>query len=319
MNTPELKKKLAALWKETLNAPDDKISLILNGYFDPELVVYEEAAGGDLVAAIMGIPYDLGNSDCSVKALFLVGLATKSHFRSRGIMTRLLSKINDVAREKGFVFSFLIPPDEGLRKYFKDRGFVNGFYRVVDNYTSLHDFDNEYESILQEQKEKVADLKRNLFKSLKVGVYDVADADAQAVRDNIRSLIRNIETSQQDLQIIHSDLDIDLAIEYNMVAGGQIYYVKNASGGNLCCGFLHVLRIGCLHQQTFLVRFGKSMQGAFANQKVESISWHSPSHTFNRNGPHCSLDAYLRLFHERCPSVGCCLNHRTGLLARCSR
>lgn len=237
MNTPELKKKLAALWKETLNAPDDKISLILNGYFDPELVVYEEAAGGDLVAAIMGIPYDFGNSDCSVKALFLVGLATKSHFRSRGIMTRLLSKINDVAREKGFVFSFLIPPDEGLRKYFKDRGFVNGFYRVVDNYTSLHDFDNEYESILQEQKEKVADLKRNLFKSLKVGVYDVADADAQAVRDNIRSLIRNIETSQQDLQIIHSGLDIDLAIEYNMVAGGQIYYVKNASGAISAAAF----------------------------------------------------------------------------------
>lgn len=230
MNTPELKKKLAALWKESLNAADDKISLILNGYLDPDLVAYEEAAGGDIVAAVMGIPYDFGNSECHVKALFLVGLATKSHFRSRGIMTRLLSKINDTAREKGFVFSFLIPPDEGLRKYFKDRDFVNGFYRVVDNYTSLHDFDNEYESILQEQKEKVADLKRNLFKSLKVGGYDVADADAQAVRDNIKALIRKIESSQQDLQIIHSDRDMDLAIEHNMVAGGQIYYVKNPSG-----------------------------------------------------------------------------------------
>lgn len=229
MNTPDLKKKLSSLWREVFNASEDKISLILNSYLDLSLTEVEEV-DGEIVAAVMGIPYDFGNNDNHIRALQLVGPATKPQFRSRGIMTRLLAKINDKARREGFVFTFILPHEEGLRKYFKDRDFVNGFYRVVDNYTSLHDFDNEYESILMEQKEKVADLKRNLFRTLKVGVYDMADADAQQVRENIRTLIHNIEASQQDLQIIHSDHDIDAALEYNMLVGGQIYYVCNSSG-----------------------------------------------------------------------------------------
>lgn len=229
MNTPELKKKLAALWKESTKANDELVALILNQAFDPDLVEYEET-GGEIVAAVLGIPYCFGNADNAIKALYLVGIVTKSQFRSRGIMTRLLVKINEKAREKGFVFSFLIPGDEGLKKYFKDRGYVNGFYRVVDNYTSLHDFDNEYESILVEQKDNVAALKRNLYRSLKVGVYDMADTDADVVKENIETLIRKIEDVQQDLQIVHSSHDIKMAMEQNLVTGGQIYFVKNSSG-----------------------------------------------------------------------------------------
>lgn len=78
-------------------------------------------------------------------------------------MTRLLARINEKAREAGYVFTFLIPADEGLRMYYHDREYVNAFYRVVDNYTSLHDFDHEYESILMEQKEKVAQLKNAIL------------------------------------------------------------------------------------------------------------------------------------------------------------
>lgn len=229
MTTFELKKKLAALWKDNFNVGDDFVSLILDNYFDSDLLEYEEVSG-EIVGAVMGIPYRFGNVDNSVNALYLMGFATKSQFRSCGIMTRLLAKINDKARRKGFVFTFLIPHDEGLRKYFKNRGYVNGFYRVVDNYTSLHDFDNEYESILTEQKEKVADLKRNLYSSLKVGVYDRADADAVQVKENIETLIMHIEESQQDFQIVHSNRDVQMIIEHNMLAGGQVYFVKNASG-----------------------------------------------------------------------------------------
>ena len=229
MTTPELKNKLSVLWKENFNVSDELVSLILDRYFDSDLLEYEEISG-ELAGAVMGIPYRFGNAENSVNALYLVGLATKSQYRSRGIMTRLLAKINDKACKKGFVFTFLVPHDEGLRKFFKARGYVNGFYRVIDNYTSLHDFDNEYESILMEQKEKVADLKRNLYRSLKVGVYDPADADASQVIENIETLISQIEGAQQDLQIIHSSSDVHMIIEQNMLSGGQVYFVKNASG-----------------------------------------------------------------------------------------
>lgn len=229
MNESEIKKKLAKLWKDTFGDSDQYVSLIFNKNYYPEYCEFEEV-GGDIVAGLLGVPYEFGNSERRIKALYLCGLATKPQYRSRGIMTRLLARINEKAREAGFAFTFLIPDDEGLRKYYKDRDYVNGFYRVIDNYTSLHDFDREYESILAEQKDKVADLKRRLFASLRTGVYSPDNADANIVRDGIRGLIRELEDGQEDLQILHSDRDIWIIIDENRVSGGQIYYTANSSG-----------------------------------------------------------------------------------------
>lgn len=229
MNFTELKKKLSRLWKNTFNGTEEYVSLIFNNLFDPEYVVYEQE-GDEVVAAIIGIPYEFGNADHRVKGLYLCGMATVPQFRSRGIMTRLLAKINQKARETGFCFSFLICADAGLRKFFRDRDYVNAFYHVIDNYTSLHDFTREYESILLDQNDKVAELKRRLFASLKPGVFDPDAPSAADDREGMRTLIRGIEDTQQDLQLIHSDLDIDLIIEENSVSGGKIYYVRNGSG-----------------------------------------------------------------------------------------
>ena len=229
MDKQNLKKKYMQLWKDTFHDSDKYIDLIFNNYFDPNLAVYEEI-NGDMAAGILGIPYEFGNADNKLKALYLCGVATKPQFRSRGIMTRLLARINEKALEAGFVFTFLIPADEGLRKYYHDRDFVNAFYRVVDNYTSLHDFNREYESILAEQKEKVAVLKRRYFASLTSGKI-VSDADANdTVFEGVKTLISDIESAQGDLQIIHSPHDIDLLIQENAISGGNIFYVANSSG-----------------------------------------------------------------------------------------
>lgn len=239
MEVTEIKKKMARLWKETFHDSDEYVSLIFNSYFDPELVEIEEI-GGDVAAALMGVPYSFGNAERNIRGLYLCGLATKPQYRSRGIMTRLLAKINEKARQAGFAFTFLIPSDEGLRKYYHDREYVNGFYRVIDNYTSLHDFDRDYESFLMDQKEKVAELKRRHFASLKTGIYSPeSDADG-AIRDGIRTLIRGIEDGQQDLQLIHSDRDIDILIRENCISGGKIHYVCNSSGRVTAAAFTSV-------------------------------------------------------------------------------
>jgi len=229
MDLTEIKRKMARLWKETFHDSNDYISLIFDNYFDPELIEFEEI-GGDVAAALIGIPYRFGNAERSLPGLYLCGLATKPQYRSRGIMTRLLTRINDRARNAGFAFTFLIPSDAGLRKYYHDREYVNAFYRVIDNYTSLHDFDREYESILMDQKEKVAELKRRYYSSLKVAVYNPETDTDGAICDGIRSLIREIEDCQQDFQLLHSDQDIDILIQENQISGGKIHYVCNAAG-----------------------------------------------------------------------------------------
>jgi len=229
MDSKELKNKLSKLWKDTFHDSDDYVSLIFDNYYDPCFSECEET-GGDVVAGLVGIPYEFGNASRKIRGLYLCGLATKPQYRSRGIMTRLLDRGNDKAREAGFAFTFLIPADESLRKYYRDRDYVNAFYRVIDNYTSLHDFDREYESILMEQKEKVAELKRRYFMSLNASVFDRMADNAEVVREGIRALIRSVEDVQQDLQIIHGDRDIRLLINENVIDRGQIHYVTNSDG-----------------------------------------------------------------------------------------
>lgn len=229
MDSNELKNKLSKLWKDTFHDNDDYISLVFNNYYDLRFSEYEET-GGEVVAGLVGIPYEFGNAEKRIRALYLCGLATRQQYRSRGIMTRLLARVNEKAREAGFAFTFLIPSDDGLRKYYHDREYVNAFYRVIDNYTSLHDFNREYESILLEQKEKVAELKRRYYSSLKTSVFDHMAEDSESIREGIRALIRGIEDRQQDLQIIHSDRDIRLLISENVIDKGKIHYVCNQSG-----------------------------------------------------------------------------------------
>lgn len=226
MNEIELKKHFFQLWKETFHDSDEYISLIFNHYFSPELCAYE-MVDGQFAAGVIGIPYDFGNADRKVSGLFLCGLATKPHYRSRGIMTRLLVRINDIAKEKGFAFTFLTTPDTGLRLYYHDRDYVNAFYRVVDNYTSIHDFDLEYESILLEQKDKVLDIKRRHYHSLSVDSFDADNPLDDEVREGVIKMIREIESTQDNLQILHTESDLNVILKENSLSGGAIFVVRN--------------------------------------------------------------------------------------------
>lgn len=226
MDASELKIKIANLWKEIFHDSDDYISLIFDNYFNPDLIAYEEHQG-EIVAALLGIPYEFGNVENSLRGLYLCGLSTKPKYRSQGIMTRLLSNINEKALNQGFAFTFLIPSDEGLRKYYHDREYVNAFYRVVDNYTSLHDFDLEYDSILLEQKEKVAALKKRYYESLKTDMISRSTKTDKDVVNAVIRLIKGIEDAQVDLQLRHSEKDLENIIKENRISGGEIHFAFN--------------------------------------------------------------------------------------------
>jgi GNAT superfamily N-acetyltransferase len=235
LSNTDLKRKMIGLWKSTFHDSDAYISLVFDTYFDPELVEYE-LDGGELVAALLGIPYEFGNVDHKVKALYLCGLATQPQHRSRGIMTRLIDRINDKARAAGYAFTFLIPVDAKMRNYYYDRGYVNAFYRVIDNYTSLHDFDREFDSVLMEQKGKVYELKKKAFQALQTGYINQEQTDEDAVK-GIASLIKNSEQNQSDFRIIHSEKDVDTLIKENAISNGTIFYVKNTRGDVTAAAF----------------------------------------------------------------------------------
>lgn len=144
MKASELKTQMESLWKETFGDSSDYVALIFESYFNPDRVVYREEKG-EIVAALMGVPYAFaagrtnGKSE-KLKGLYLCGLSTKKEYRHKGIMTSLIEQINERAKENGYDFTFLIPADEGLQRYYEDRGFLKSFYKIRKNYVKGHNF-----------------------------------------------------------------------------------------------------------------------------------------------------------------------------------
>lgn len=140
MEESRLRKEMEKLWKDTFGDSDEYINLIFDAYFDPERVMYHEAEGY-VDAALLSVPYAFKTSSGkTLNGLYLCGLATRKASRRKGIMTTLLNGINIKAEKEGFDFCFLIPANDGMRQYYKDRGFHDAFYKFNEHYVKGHTF-----------------------------------------------------------------------------------------------------------------------------------------------------------------------------------
>lgn len=238
------------LWKDTFHDSDCYINLVFKTYFKPEYVAYKEI-DGEVISALLGVPYEFGNGDISMKGLYLCGLATRSEYRRHGIMDSLLEEINDRAAND-FAFSFLIPADDGLKKYYEDRGYENGMYLVKDRYTSVHDFMKDNDNILAAEDRRVAALKQHYCEALRVYrfITDKMECNSDNSNENSSSaveenkepsiikdtmededlLIKFIQNCEDRADVVclrHSKEDLHAAILENGISGGRIYYTKN--------------------------------------------------------------------------------------------
>ncbi len=228
MTTSELKNKIIKLWKAvTPNVNDALLNLIMESHFNPEFVAYD-LQGQELISAIVGVPFCFGNAEKQLKGIQFLMLATHPSSQRNGKMSALLNAMNLRAKSQGFAFSFVIPGRTGLQRFFADRSYVNAFFQVIDNYTSIHNFDKEFESFLEEQKEKVANLKKRFFDSLRVLTLPSVSPSESDI-EKIYSLVKKIEDNQEDLRIIHSLDNFKSVIKANSIAGGRIFYVVNSS------------------------------------------------------------------------------------------
>lgn len=225
MNAYDLKEQMMKLWKDTFHDSDDYISLIFDNYFDPEYIEYHEE-NGQLVSALLGIPYLFGNKDLEISAIYLCGLATKTEFRNRGIMDNLIKRINGRARVKGYILSFLIPQSDVLRIYYLSKGYHNFTYYVEDRYTNVHNFRNEYIANIDKSSEKDVSLKVKAFEKLRIERLTSSDYNLlQKVTDYILSN----ERKQSDyLTLIHRPEDLEIVLKENAISNGEIYICINS-------------------------------------------------------------------------------------------
>lgn len=227
MEKSQLEKEMKSLWKQTFHDSDEYVDLVFSGYFDPERVEYEEK-GGKLTAALLGVPYDFKGAGRTLKGMYLCGLATAESERRKGIMTSLLEKANQKAREEGYNFTFLIPASDGLGRYYRDRGYVDAIYRVENHYTNVHDFSREYISLLSNKDERIYNLKKKYFESLNCKILEKGVDNWEKIVDFLTGM--EASTDKDNLQLMHSGKDFDRVISDNFLSKGEIYVCSTSKG-----------------------------------------------------------------------------------------
>lgn len=223
------------LWMKTFQDSKDYVNLVFNTYYNPKYVrtVFE---GDRLVASLLGVEYKFAFREHSLKALYLCGLATHPDFRNKGLMTGLMQDIEEEARKDGFAFTFLIPADKRLHEYYRERGYYEGIYDVVLSYTSIHDFQKEYFSLIENGQIKIADIKKRYYNTLRLSTSDPCIAGN--FRESVLDFILNCESASTNMHLYHSRKDLEAVIDENRISKGDMVIVEDADGNIVAIGFV---------------------------------------------------------------------------------
>lgn len=235
MDDNTVKSKMMDLWMKTFQDSKDYVSLVFDNYYNPAFV-RTEFEGERLVAAMMGVEYYFKFQEHKIRGLYLCGLATHPDFRGKGLMTRMMSDIEDAARKEGFAFTFLIPADKGLREFYRDRGYYEGIYNVRLSYTSIHDFEKEYFALLDNGQQKIADIRKRYFKTLSLSEENPYDSPQFC--DSLIEFIMHVESGMSNLHLSHTRKDLKAVIEENRISKGDVIVVVDSDDKIVAAAFL---------------------------------------------------------------------------------
>lgn len=204
MNYDRLKNEMKSLWKETFGDSAEYVSLVFDTYFSPERVFWHEEEG-KLQSALTGVPYTFSTAEGrSLQGLYLCGLSTRTEYRGKGIMSDLIEKANRMAEEKGYDFTFLIPSSEGIRRYYKDRGYHDAFFKIKDHYVRGHKFESEGGTAVAEYRpEDIREVKEYLLAN------ETKDA-----------------TGEWTYRLRHTDMDWEAALREAEISNEPVYVCR---------------------------------------------------------------------------------------------
>lgn len=118
----KIKTDMMELWKETFHDSDRYIGIVFDTYFNLDNICVRYC-GERLISALLGVPYAFRIDGREATGMYLCGLATAPSYRRQGIMGIMMREIEVRATERGFDMTFLIPADNGLREYYRRKGY----------------------------------------------------------------------------------------------------------------------------------------------------------------------------------------------------
>lgn len=223
----DIKLEMMRLWKETFHDSEEYISLLFDNYFNPQNIACC-VEDGKLKASLMAIPYNFRSIYGEIPAVYLCGLVTRPEYRRQGIMARLMEDILSRSKEGGKALAFLIPANEGLIRYYLDRGWSTAIYRVTEHYTELHKFvSDDEERVMTENYSftRIEYLKKDLQSSGNIKISNL-----------VTEYISKQESGNDYLTLIHDPEMVRVMIDENTSSNGQVWIATDKA--NEICGIL---------------------------------------------------------------------------------
>ncbi|MDE5994227.1 MAG: GNAT family N-acetyltransferase [Oscillospiraceae bacterium] len=197
---------MKSLWESTFKDPLDYVEMLFDNYILENncIVAYD---GSDLVANLIGIPYNFKYRDLNFNALYLCGLATESLYRGKGIMGHMLEDITKKFSSENIDFLFLIPADTHLRDYYSRFGYYDTEQMKRLSYVCA----NKFQTIVSEIKILDKNLPLNVNGNQYVIFENYLDISASLLKDIIDKCMRE-EAKDDTIHIYHTELDWKLII-----------------------------------------------------------------------------------------------------------
>ena len=118
---------LKELWHIAFGDDFDYINKFFSTAFQKEnaLVIYD---GDTVVSALYLIEGHIFRASKRYKAYYVYAVATLPLYRGKGLMTALLSKADEIAKERGISYLFLVPANSRLYDMYEKLGYKRGFF-----------------------------------------------------------------------------------------------------------------------------------------------------------------------------------------------
>lgn len=118
LTSEELKQQTRQLWKTCFNDSEDFMDIYFEEKYDEDNN-FTARPDGFVAGAMQMLPYCMTFHESVLHAGYVSGLGVLPDYRGRGMAARLLHNAHRELYRRGGTFSFLIPADEGLRKFYE--------------------------------------------------------------------------------------------------------------------------------------------------------------------------------------------------------
>lgn len=124
--TDKTKPLVREMWQTVFNEPDEFADIYFSQkYKNENTLIYFD---GDKPAASLQMwEYNFSFYKESIPIYYLAGLATYPEYRRKGYMSELMTQAHQVMKERGILFSILIPAEEWLYTFYRQFGYTQVF------------------------------------------------------------------------------------------------------------------------------------------------------------------------------------------------